>query len=50
VALQILVNDLAGSNVTIEEFLYAKTKTTLYQNRVEGSGEQVLIFIADITV
>ncbi|KAN0133025.1 hypothetical protein V8E53_009055 [Lactarius tabidus] len=42
VALQILVNDLAGSNVTIEEFLYAKTKTTLYQNRVEGSGEQAL--------
>jgi hypothetical protein len=35
-ALQILVNDLAGANATIQKYF-----STLYQNQVEASGEQV---------
>jgi hypothetical protein len=34
-ALQILVNDLAGANATIQKYF-----STLYQNQVEASGEQ----------
>lgn len=35
-ALHILVNDLAGANATIQKYF-----STLYQNQVEASGEQV---------
>ena len=35
-ALQILVNDLAGANATIQKYF-----STLYQNQVEANGEQV---------
>jgi len=36
-ALQILANDLAGANATIQKYF-----STLYQNQVEASGEQPL--------
>jgi len=36
-ALQILVNDLAGANATVQKYF-----STLYQNQVEASGEQPL--------
>ena len=35
-ALQILVNDLASANATIQKYF-----STLYQNQVEAGGEQV---------
>ncbi|KAI9450085.1 chondroitin AC/alginate lyase [Lactarius psammicola] len=36
-ALQILVNDLAGANATVQKYF-----STLYQNQVDASGEQPL--------
>ena len=44
-ALQILVNDLAGANATIQKYF-----STLYQNQVEADGEQVRMLLLSSSI